>query len=97
MLPRGVVGPLRRGRELRRQELRTFDGLPTVRRSRNAGRSLSIGGRTDSGARAHDALGLPHAAGQAAERYIRMTPRQVDTPYRRHFEAEFGWTPIGEV
>jgi hypothetical protein len=38
---------------------------------------------------------LPHEQRRHAERYIRMTPRQVDTPYRRRFELEFGWTPVG--
>jgi hypothetical protein len=32
-----------------------------------------------------------------AERYIRMAPPQVDTPYRRRFEIEFGWTPSLET
>ena len=27
-----------------------------------------------------------------AEEYIRNTPRQIDTDYRRKFETEFGWT-----
>lgn len=36
---------------------------------------------------------LPHERRRNAERYIRMAPRQVDTPYRRRFEAEFGWSP----
>lgn len=36
---------------------------------------------------------LPHECRRNAERYIRMAPRQVDTLYRRRFEAEFGWTP----
>ena len=40
---------------------------------------------------------LPHEQRRNAERYIRMTPRQIDTPYRRHFEAEFGWTPLSEI
>jgi hypothetical protein len=29
-----------------------------------------------------------------AEEYIRKTPKQIDTDYRRRFEAEFGWTYI---
>ena len=27
-----------------------------------------------------------------AEEYIRKTPKQIDTSYRRKFETEFGWT-----
>jgi len=37
---------------------------------------------------------LPRDERCRAERYIRMTPRQVNTPYRRRFEREFGWTPL---
>ncbi len=40
---------------------------------------------------------LSHEQRRNAERYVRMTPRQVDTPYRRLFEAEFGWTPLSEI
>ncbi len=39
---------------------------------------------------------LSHEARRYAEQYIRMAPRQIDTPYRRRFEAEFGWTPLSE-
>ncbi len=39
---------------------------------------------------------LPHEERRNAERYIRMAPRQVDTLYRRRFELEFGWTPLGQ-
>lgn len=29
---------------------------------------------------------------KTAEEYIRKTPKQIDTEFRRRFEAEFGWT-----
>jgi hypothetical protein len=40
---------------------------------------------------------LPHEQKRNAERYIRMTPQQIDTPFRRRFEAEFGWTPLSKI
>jgi len=41
--------------------------------------------------------GLPHEQRRNAAHYIRMAPRQVDTPYRRRFELEFGWTPLSKA
>jgi len=29
-----------------------------------------------------------------AKEYVRKTPKQIDTNYRRRFEVEFGWTSI---
>lgn len=36
---------------------------------------------------------LSHEKRRLAENYIRKTPLQVDTGYRRRFELEFGWKP----
>jgi hypothetical protein len=37
---------------------------------------------------------LPHEKRRLAEEYIRRTPVQIDTDYRRRFELEFGWKPF---
>lgn len=58
-------------------------------------------GKNDCGPTADEAVEyvrqLRDESRRRAEHYVRMTPRQVDTPYRRRFEAEFGWTPLSTV
>lgn len=40
--------------------------------------------------------GLSGAAKENAERYVRRTPPQIDTAYRRRIESELGWTQGNE-
>jgi hypothetical protein len=37
---------------------------------------------------------LPYETKKHAELYIRRAPLQIDTPFRRRFENEFGWSPV---